>query len=147
MTRWSAFCQPPNSYTTSWDSTGTVTIYLFRERVTDVAPPVGYLVVVEQEDTADPPVLVEVPDEPHVQPLTPREMEVLRPMALGWENEYIAAELEVTLHTVRSHVVNLRGKLNAKSRFDGNCSRLRGRVGLQSKFRAWLPLCERPDGP
>ena len=21
MTRWSAFCQPPNSYTTSWDST------------------------------------------------------------------------------------------------------------------------------
>ena len=29
----------------------------------------------------------------------------------------------------------------------GNCSRLRGRVGLQSKFRAWLPLCERPDGP
>ena len=29
----------------------------------------------------------------------------------------------------------------------GNSSRLRGRVGLQSKFRAWLPLCERPDGP
>ena len=28
-----------------------------------------------------------------------------------------------------------------------NCSRLRGRVGLQNKFRAWLPLCERPDGP
>ena len=28
-----------------------------------------------------------------------------------------------------------------------NCSRLRGRVGLQSKFRAWLSLCERPDGP
>ena len=23
MTRWSAFCQPPNSYTTSWDSTST----------------------------------------------------------------------------------------------------------------------------
>ena len=31
--------------------------------------------------------------------------------------------------------------------FRGNCSRLRGRVGLQSKFRVWLPLCERPDGP
>ena len=39
-------------------------------------------------------------------------------MALGWETEYIAAELEVTLHTVRSHVVNLRRKLNAKSRFE-----------------------------
>ena len=31
--------------------------------------------------------------------------------------------------------------------FRRNCSRLRGRVGLQSKFRAWLPLCKRPDGP
>ena len=26
MTRWSAFCQPPNSYTTSWDSTPSQTV-------------------------------------------------------------------------------------------------------------------------
>ena len=97
---------------------GTVVTYLFRERVTDVAPPVGNLVVVEQDDGADPRALTEVPAEPHVQPLTPRELEVLRLMALGWENEYIAAELEVTIHTVRSHVANLRRKLNAKSRFE-----------------------------
>ena len=41
-------------------------------------------------------------------------------------------------------------KLQRNRERDGrnrNCSRLRGRVGLQSKFRAWLPLCERPDGP
>lgn len=88
---------------------GTVTIYLFRERVADAAPPVGGLVVVEQEDAAHPPVLTEVSAEPHVQPLTPRELEVLRLLALGWEDEYIAAELEVTIHTVRSHVVNLGG--------------------------------------
>lgn len=37
---------------------------------------------------------------------------------MGWENDYITAELEVTLHTVRSHVANLRRKLNAKSRFE-----------------------------
>ena len=78
----------------------------------------GDLVVVEQDDEADPLALTEVTDEPDVQPLTPRELEVLRLMALGWENEYIAAELEVTLHTVRSHVANLRRKLNAKSRFE-----------------------------
>ena len=84
----------------------------------DAVPPVGDLVVVEQADGADLPVLVEVPDEPHVQPLTPRELEVLRLMALGWETGYIAAESEVTLHTVRSHVANLRRKLNAKSRFE-----------------------------
>ena len=97
---------------------GTVVVYLFRERVTNAALPVGDLVVVEQDDGADPPVPAEVPDEPHLQPLTPRELEVLRLLALGWENEYIAAELEVTIHTVRSHVANLRRKLNAKSRFE-----------------------------
>ena len=97
---------------------GTVVVYLFRERVTDAAQPLGDLVVVVEDDEADPPALTEVTDEPDVQPLTPRELEVLRLMALGWETEYIAAELEVALHTVRSHVANLRRKLNAKSRFE-----------------------------
>ena len=113
---------------------GTVVTYLFRERVTDVAPPVGNLVVVEQDDGADQRALTEVPAEPHVQPLTPRELEVLRLMALGWENEYIAAELEVTLHTVRSHVANLRRKLNAKSRFEAVMTATR--LGI-------LSLCDR----
>ena len=35
---------------------GAVVVYLFRERVIDVAPPVGNLVVVEHDDGADPPV-------------------------------------------------------------------------------------------
>ena len=97
---------------------GTVVTYLFRERVTDVAPPVGNPVVVEQDDGADPPVLTDSAGEPHVQPLTPRELEVLRLLATGWEHEYIAVELGATLNTVRSHVANLRRKLNAKSRFE-----------------------------
>ena len=74
---------------------GTVVVYLFRERVADAAPLVGDLVVVEYDDGDDPPVLSEVQAEPNVQPLTPRELEVLRLMALGWENEYVAAELGV----------------------------------------------------
>ena len=53
---------------------GTVVTYLFRERVTDVAPPVGDLVVVEQDGGADPRASTGVPAEPHVQPLTPREL-------------------------------------------------------------------------
>ena len=102
---------------------GTVVTYLFRERVspgcrTDVAPPVGDLVVVEQDDGADPQALTGVPAESHVQPLTPPELEVLRLLALGSEHEYIATELEATIYTVRSHVANLRRKLNAKSRFE-----------------------------
>ena len=96
---------------------GTVVIYLLRERVTGVPPPVGDLLVVEPAVPSGSLGESEVTDLP-TQPLTPREMEVLSLMALGWENEYIARELEVTLHTVRSHVANLRRKLNAKSRFE-----------------------------
>ena len=97
---------------------GTVVIYLFRERSGDVHRPVGDLVVAEQGASSDSPEVPEVTDESDVRPLTARELEVLRLMALGWETEYIAAELEVTHHTVRSHVANLRRKLNAKSRFE-----------------------------
>ena len=53
--------------------------------------------------------------------LTPRETDVLRLVALGWRNEHIAEELGVTLNTVRSHVVNLRWKLEAESPFLGPC--------------------------
>ena len=44
-------------------------------------------------------------------------MDVLRLVALGWRNEYIADELGVTLNTVRAHVTNLRHKLDADSRY------------------------------
>ena len=101
-----------------FEDVGTVVVYLFRERSGDVDRPVGDLVVAEQgaaSDSLGEPVVAE---EAEVRPLTPRELEVLRLMALGWETEYIAAELEVTHHTVRSHVANLRRKLNAKSRFE-----------------------------
>ena len=53
---------------------GTVTIYLFRPRASDVVPPVGDLVVVEQDDGSERPVPAEVPGEPHMQPLTLREL-------------------------------------------------------------------------
>ena len=97
---------------------GTVVVYLFRERVANAALPVGDLVVVEQDDAADLSVLVEVPDEPYVQPLTPRELEVLRLLALGSEHEYIAVELGVSWYTARNHIENLRKKLGVSSRLE-----------------------------
>ena len=57
--------------------------------------------------------------------LTPREMDVLRLVALGWRNEYIADELGVTLNTVRAHVTNLRHKLDADSRYGAVMAALR----------------------
>ena len=57
--------------------------------------------------------------------LTPREVEVLRLVALGWGNEFIAEELQVTVFTVRTHIANLRRKLGANDRFEAVMTALR----------------------
>ena len=51
-------------------------------------------------------------------PLTAREMEVLRYLAMGWDTANIAAELGVSPHTVRNHSTNLRRKLGVKTRLE-----------------------------
>ena len=51
-------------------------------------------------------------------PLTSRELEILRLVALGWEVQRIADELGISRHTVRNHIRNLRQKLDATSKLD-----------------------------
>jgi LuxR family maltose regulon positive regulatory protein len=51
-----------------------------------------------------------------VEPLTARELEVLRLVAIGWSNSQIAAELFVTVGTVKSHLHTISGKLGAANR-------------------------------
>jgi LuxR family maltose regulon positive regulatory protein len=51
-----------------------------------------------------------------VEPLTSREQEVLELLAGGSSNGAIAAELVVTVDTVKKHVSHLLGKLGAASR-------------------------------
>ena len=41
-----------------------------------------------------------------------------RLVALGWSNERIGDEMGVTLNTVRTHLANLRGKLDAETRLE-----------------------------
>ncbi len=53
-----------------------------------------------------------------VEPLTERELEVLRLVALGRSNSRIAAELFVTVGTVKSHVHAISGKLGAANRVE-----------------------------
>ena len=48
-------------------------------------------------------------------PLTERELEVLRYLALGWDVPTIARELGLSPHTVRNHSTNLRRKLDVRS--------------------------------
>ena len=50
------------------------------------------------------------------EPLTKREMDVLRRIAQGQENKNIADELVISEATVRTHVSNILGKLHLASR-------------------------------
>jgi len=61
-------------------------------------------------------LLREVPAPQHQEPLTERETEVLRELALGKSNKEIAAALVIAEKTVRTHVSNILAKLGVSSR-------------------------------
>jgi len=56
-----------------------------------------------------------VPDNLEV-PLTPRETQVLRLVALGLSNQEIADPLEISIETVKEHMQNLLRKLAVSDR-------------------------------
>jgi DNA-binding NarL/FixJ family response regulator len=60
--------------------------------------------------------------------LTEREGEVLGLMAEGKENAEIAAELVISPHTVKNHVSNILGKLEAETRIEAAVKAARGRL-------------------
>lgn len=49
-------------------------------------------------------------------PLTPREAEVLRSLALGYTNSEIAEGLHLSVRTIETHRANLQGKLRLRTR-------------------------------
>ena len=55
-------------------------------------------------------------DGPLIEPLTERELEVLRLVAAGKANLEIAADLVLAVGTVKKHLNTIFGKLNVKSR-------------------------------
>ena len=54
--------------------------------------------------------------QPLIEPLTPREQEVLQHMAAGHSNPEIATQLVISVTTVKTHVKNLYGKLQVRNR-------------------------------
>lgn len=53
---------------------------------------------------------------PPLEPLTPRELEVLQRMAEGLSNKLIARDLAISEHTVKFHINAILGKLGVQSR-------------------------------
>ncbi len=71
----------------------------------------------EGAGAAGRPRLLRGPHGP-VEALSPRELEVLRLVALGRSNARIASDLFVTVGTVKSHVHSISGKLGAANRVE-----------------------------
>jgi DNA-binding NarL/FixJ family response regulator len=69
----------------------------------------------EIEDFLPPKAEHESPER-LAEPLTPREIEVLRAIAEGLANKEIAARLGISENTVKFHVASVMGKLGAASR-------------------------------
>ena len=59
---------------------------------------------------------VELADDPQVEPLTAREIEVLELLAEGLSNKGIARRLGISDQTVKFHVSSITGKLGANTR-------------------------------
>jgi LuxR family maltose regulon positive regulatory protein len=54
--------------------------------------------------------------QPLAEPLTPRELEVLRLIAAGLKNQEIAGQLFISVATVKRHITNIYGKLDVSHR-------------------------------
>jgi|SoiMethySBSTD1v2_1073268.scaffolds.fasta_scaffold1020456_2 DNA-binding NarL/FixJ family response regulator len=57
-----------------------------------------------------------VDDDPLIEPLTPRENEVLQLLADGLGNKEIAFRLGISEHTIKFHIRSILGKLGASTR-------------------------------
>jgi LuxR family maltose regulon positive regulatory protein len=68
------------------------------------------------EPSSDPPSAAHGASSPLVEPLTPREMEVLELLGRHLTNKEIAAELVISPDTVKSHTLSIYSKLDVRRR-------------------------------
>jgi len=71
------------------------------------------------------PALAPPVREPLLEPLTDREIEVLRLLADGFANKEIASRMGISEHTVKFHVASIMGKLGAGNRTEAVMSGIR----------------------
>ncbi len=86
------------------------------ERLAAAVVAVAEGATVLDDDAADALLRRAAPGAGPIEPLTRRELEVLRLLAEGFPNKAVAARLEVSENTVKVHVNAILGKLGAQSR-------------------------------
>jgi DNA-binding NarL/FixJ family response regulator len=67
-------------------------------------------------------------ERPQIEPLTPRELEVLRALADGLSTPEICERLFIAPNTLRTHVQNIMGKLHVHSKLEAVAFALRNRL-------------------
>jgi DNA-binding NarL/FixJ family response regulator len=80
-------------------------------------------------------------DQPEVEELTRRELEILKLIAHGFENHEIAERFVISTETVKSHVRNLRAKLGARNRAHAVT------IAFGRRLIRWEPTDLAPDEP
>ena len=75
-------------------------------------------------------------EEAPVNPLSPREIEILQLVALGKRNQEIAADLGISIQTVKNHISAVLHKLGVPNRT---------RASTYAVRQGWLVLNEAPD--
>jgi DNA-binding NarL/FixJ family response regulator len=68
------------------------------------------------------------PDRPAMEPLTPRELEVLRALSEGLATPDICERLSISRNTLRTHVQNIMTKLHVHSKLEAVTVALRYRI-------------------
>lgn len=63
-----------------------------------------------------------------VEPLTPRELEILRALTEGLSSAEICKQLSIAPNTIRSHLQNIMGKLHVHSKLEAVAFALRHRL-------------------
>lgn len=89
-------------------------IYQVHRGEVTLHPTIAQKLLAEISGSAEPPPQAEL--RPDLEPLTEREVEVLRLIARGKSNQEIADELVLSVATVYTHVSNILSKLHLASR-------------------------------
>ena len=95
----------------------TVLVNLFDESADATAPRGDAAVATQPPRAAPAPLRVPYVDSGAAR-LSARELQILELIAVGRSAEQTARMLGISVHTVRNHVRNLRGKLKAKTKLD-----------------------------